>query len=153
MTSRSSVRAQRIFPRGARPIVAAAGSLAAALDDKEHPSTKIKRATRPPIGGASQVRGEGPIPRDVDRSRRSDHEPAWGRERLRATLIVREDDTFPAKSTESGAWRARTCGCRTALVTTTRSRPALRVAVASGVDLAANDRTVATWRFHVAGDA
>jgi len=35
-----------------------------------------------------------------------------------------------------GAWRARSFGCRTALVTTARSRPALRLAVASGVDLA-----------------
>jgi hypothetical protein len=82
--------------------------------------TRSKPANAPlsrVVAGLSLSRGsdsrgcrEGPIPRDLDRSRRSDHEPARGRERLRATLIVREDDTFPAKSTESGAWRARTCG-------------------------------------------
>jgi len=43
-------------------------------------------------------REEGPIPREVDRSSPSDREAARGRERRRATLVVREDDTFPAKS-------------------------------------------------------
>jgi hypothetical protein len=35
------------------------------------------------------------------------------------------------------AWLATRAACRTVLVTTARSRPALRLAVASGVDLAA----------------
>ena len=50
----------------------------------------------------STRRGEGPIPREVDRSSPSDREAARGRERLRATLVVREDDTFPAKSPGAG---------------------------------------------------
>jgi hypothetical protein len=64
------------------------------MDEKEHPSTKIKRATRPPIGGASQVRGEGPIPREVDRPTVEDAQATPCRERLRATLVVREATRF-----------------------------------------------------------
>ena len=100
-----------------------------------HPRTTAKPLT--PLR-TRQVRGEGPIPRDVDRPSPSDHEAARGRERVRATLVVCEDDTFPAKSPGAGhGWRARSFGCRTALVSTARSLPALRLAVASGVDLAA----------------
>lgn len=48
--------------------------------------------------GALAARGEGPIPRELDWSSKADREAARGRERLCATLVVREDDTFPAKS-------------------------------------------------------
>ena len=54
-----------------------------------------------PVG--RMTRGEGPIPREADRPDRPDREAARGRERLRATLLVREDDTFPAKSPRGGA--------------------------------------------------
>ena len=40
-------------------------------------------------------------------------------------------------SSRAGTWCATSCGCRTALATTARGRPALRLAVASGVALAA----------------
>jgi len=43
-------------------------------------------------------RKEGPIPREVDRPTSGDPQAARGRERLRATWVVREEDTFPAKS-------------------------------------------------------
>jgi hypothetical protein len=50
-------------------------------------------------------RGEGPIPRELDRSSPADREAPRGRERLRARLLVREDDTFPAKSPGAGLGR------------------------------------------------
>ena len=110
---------------------------AALRDEKEHPSTKIKRATRPPIGRTSQVRGEGRIPREVDRSSPSDHEAARGSRVLARHVGRARRRHVSCEVARPGTWCATSCGCRTALVTTARSRPALRLAVASGVDLAA----------------
>jgi hypothetical protein len=47
-------------------------------------------------------RGEGPIPSELDPPSPRDREAARRRERLRATLPVCEDDTFPAKSPGAG---------------------------------------------------
>ena len=80
---------------------------AAALDEKHHSSTKIKRTPRRPIAGASQVRGEGPIPRELDQPTAGHPQAARAWERLRATLVVREDDTFPAKSPGAGPGERR----------------------------------------------
>jgi hypothetical protein len=50
------------------------------------------------VARALACRGKQPIPRGVDRPDDVEPEAAWGAERLRANAIVREDDTFPAKS-------------------------------------------------------
>jgi len=57
---------------------------------------------QPTSGTLHYGRGEGRIPREVDRPTAGDPQTARGPERLRATLVVREDDTFPAKSPGPG---------------------------------------------------
>ena len=47
-------------------------------------------------------RAKGPIPREVDRPSPADREAVRGRERPCAKLLMREDDTFPAKSSPRG---------------------------------------------------
>jgi len=71
---------------------------------RTHKQLAPTRAARRPAARRARraCRGEGPIPREVDRASPSDREAARGRERLRATLVVREDDTFPAKSPGAG---------------------------------------------------
>jgi len=50
-------------------------------------------------------------------------------------LIVREDDTFPAKSPDAGPGEQRRRAVEQALVTTTRRPPALGLTITSNVDL------------------
>jgi hypothetical protein len=58
-------KATRTTTRTPQPYGSRRERPAAALDEKHHSSTKIKRTPRRPIAGASQVRREGTIPRGL----------------------------------------------------------------------------------------
>lgn len=102
-------------------------------------STRRPRSSEPPVRPSGERRksaGKGPFPaKSTGRPSRMPRRRRAGSACAPRWLCAKRH--VSCEVARRGAWSASPPGCRTALVTTARSQAALRLAVASAVDLAA----------------